>query len=64
MALECGGGENQAAVSHRSFSLWTNWALIALRALVWSKPPKHIFLGKEEEREQREKLIPKTDLWD
>lgn len=48
MALEWGRTGNHAAVSQYRFSLWSNQALTALRALIWSKTNKHIFLGKEE----------------
>lgn len=57
MALEWGRTENHAAVSQYRYSLWSNQALTVLRALVWYKTNKHIFLGKEEEKEHRRTLF-------
>lgn len=61
MALEWGRTENHAALSQYRFSLWSNQALTALRALVWSKTNKHIFLGKEE-KEYRKTLFSSSEL--
>lgn len=60
MALEWGGRENQASISQCRFSLWTNWTLTTVRALVWSKTHTHIFMRKEGERESRSKTYPQN----